>query len=179
MKTLKLILISMLFLCANALTAQVSVVIGTPPPWGPAGYNGVRYYYVPDVESYYDVQESRFIYLDKGVWVHRAYLPTRYRSYDLYSGYKVVMVDYHGVTPYKNYGQFRSQYAKGYRGSPQKTIGMKPGNDKAATKPVARTRSNAKMSPAHDNNATPGNSNKGASPGNNTKGAGPGHGKKK
>jgi hypothetical protein len=128
MKTLKFIIIGLMFLFATAAKAQVSVSvnIGTPPLWGPAGYSEVRYYYVPDVESYYDVQESRFIYLEGGVWVHRTYLPARYKSYDLYSGYKVVMTDYRGVTPYKNYGEYRSRYAKGYRDGEQRTIGERP-----------------------------------------------------
>jgi hypothetical protein len=136
MKTLKFIIIGLMFLFATTAKAQVSVSvnIGTPPLWGPAGYSEVRYYYVPDVESYYDVQESRFIYLEGGVWVHRTYLPARYRSYDLYSGYKVVMTDYRGVTPYKNYGEYRSRYAKGYHGGEQKTIGAKPGKGNSSAK---------------------------------------------
>lgn len=68
-----------------------------------------------------------FIYLNGGVWVHRAYLPTRYRDYDLYSGYKVVMTDYRGTRPYSNYNVYRTRYAKGYRGQEQRSIGQRPG----------------------------------------------------
>jgi hypothetical protein len=59
-----------------------------------------------------------------------AYLPYRYRSYDLYSGYKVVLTDYHGNAPYNNYKWHKANYAKGYRGDSQRTIGEKPGNGK-------------------------------------------------
>ena len=38
---------------------SLSVHFGPPPPWGPAGYASVRYYYLPDIEAYYDVQSRR------------------------------------------------------------------------------------------------------------------------
>ena len=129
MKALKLIVIAIVLFLANPVQAQISIRLnlGSPPQWGPVGYTHARYYYLPDVESYYDVQTSMFIYLNGGVWVHRAYLPTRYRDYDLYSGYKVVMTDYRGDRPYSNYNVYRTKYAKGYRGQAQRSIGQRPG----------------------------------------------------
>jgi hypothetical protein len=129
MKTLKLIVLGIVLFTASAIQAQVSVNVhvGTPPPWGPYGYNNVRYYYLPDVEAYYDVQSSMFIYNNRGVWVHKAHLPSRYRHYDLYGGYKVVMSDYHGDAPYTYYNEHRAKYARGYRGEPQRTFGERPG----------------------------------------------------
>jgi hypothetical protein len=128
MKGLKLIAAGMILFLAVTLQAQVSVTVntGTPPPWGPAGYTDVRYYYLPDVEAYYDVQSSVFIYNSGVTWVRRAYLPSRYRSYDLYNGYKVVMVDYHGDAPYKHFKEHKTKYAKGYHGPTQKTYGEHP-----------------------------------------------------
>ena len=129
MKVLKLIVIAIVLFLANPVQAQISIRLnlGSPPQWGPVGYTHARYYYLPDVESYYDVQTSMFIYLNGGVWVHRAYLPTRYRDYDLYNGYKVVMTDYHGTRPYSNYNAYKTKYAKGYRGQAQRSIGQRPG----------------------------------------------------
>lgn len=129
MKKIKLILFVMGLLVASSLQAQVSVNInlGSPPQWGPVGYSGVNYYYLPDVEAYYDVPNSRFIYLDGSRWIHRAYLPVRFRNYDLYSGYKVVMSDYRGNSPYIHFKEHKSKYARGYHGELQKTIGNKPG----------------------------------------------------
>ena len=126
----KLIIIGMALFLANAVQSQVavSVNIGSPPLWGPAGYTGARYYYLPDVESYYDVQSSMFIYNSGGVWVHRAYLPERYRSYDLYGGYKVVMKDYRGNTPYTHFNEYKLKYNRGYHGEAQRSIGVRPGN---------------------------------------------------
>jgi len=129
MKTIRLICIGILIFLANIIQAQVSVSvnIGSPPPWGPYGYNGVRYYYLPDVEAYYDIQSSLFIYSEGGVWVHRGYLPARYRNYDLYGGYKVVMTDYRGNAPYTHFADYRSRYARGYHGKTQRNIGERPG----------------------------------------------------
>jgi len=134
MKFLKLAVIALVFFITGAGQAQVSVHvnIGTPPAWGPAGYSDVRYYYLPDVEAYYDVQTSMFIYFEGRSWVHRSYLQSRYKNYDLYGGYKVIMKDYHGDTPYYKHREYRSLYAKGYRGPIQRTIGERPkrGNEK-------------------------------------------------
>jgi len=126
----------MVLFLSGAMQAQVSVniSIGTPPPWGPVGYTEVRYYYLPDVEAYYDVQSSMFIYYGGGAWVRRAYLPSRYRSYDLYSGYKVVMTDYRGDTPYTHFKEHKMKYAKGYHGPAQKTYGEKPGKGNSGAK---------------------------------------------
>jgi len=128
MKAFRLILFVVVLLLANSVKAQVSVTlnIGAPPMWGPAGYVDVQYYYLPDVQAYYDVHSSMFIYQSGGVWIHRTYLPSRYRNYDLYGGYKVVMSDYHGNTPYTHYKEHRAKYARGYHGPAQRSIGQRP-----------------------------------------------------
>ena len=128
MKNLKLTLLGVfLLVTTSSLQAQVSVNlnIGSPPAWGPAGYSAVDYYYLPDVQSYYDIRDSQFIYFGGGKWVRSRNLPSRYRNYDLYNGYKVVLNDYHGRTPYKHYKQHKIKYYKGYKGKPQKTIGYR------------------------------------------------------
>jgi len=145
MKNLKSIIVGALFLLSTSANAQVTVNVNlNPPSWGPSGYTGVRYYYIPDVQAYYDIQTKHFIYLHQGNWIHRSYLPTRYKGYNLYGGYKVVMRDYRGNTPHKYYNQHKVKYAKGYKGKgPQKTIGSKPGQGK----PNAKSPSHHKPSP--------------------------------
>jgi hypothetical protein len=136
MKTLKIVTITCMLFLAGAVSAQVSVSvnIGSPPMWGPVGYTEVRYYYLPAVEAYYDIQSSVFIYYSGNTWVRRTYLPTRYRNYDLYSGYKVVLTDYHGNAPYGHFKEHKHNYSKNYRGNSQKTIGNKPGKGNASPK---------------------------------------------
>ena len=132
MKILKLVIFGIVLFIAGTAQAQLSVRlnIGSPPQWGPSGYGDARYYYLPDVEAYYDVQSSMFIYFEGRSWVHRSYLPNRYRDYDLYSGYKVVMKDYHGDRPFDQFNQHRMQYAKGRNREVQRTIGDRPGRGK-------------------------------------------------
>jgi hypothetical protein len=91
---------------------SVSVNVGAQPNWGPSGYDNVNYYYMPDIETYYYVPQHQFIYLDAGRWVFAASLPDRYRSYDLYRGYKVVINE---PRPYLHHENYRGQYAH-YRG---------------------------------------------------------------
>jgi len=103
---------------------SVNVHLGTAPAWGPRGYDHARYYYLPDVEAYYDVNTAMFIYVSGNTWIHRSYLPSRYRGYDLYHGRKVVMNNYHGNTPYYNHRVYVTKYGRGrgYQNAPQQNI---------------------------------------------------------
>lgn len=96
----------------SSAQVHVSINIGSQPAWGPVGYDYVDYYYLPEIESYYYVPTRQFIYLNNGSWVFSLNLPLRYRHYDLYSGYKVVMNSPH---PYYHFKQHRHQYRR-YRG---------------------------------------------------------------
>jgi len=148
MKALKLIVIgTLLFFAASSVQAQISVRLnlGTAPDWGPSGYSDVRYYYLPDVEAYYDIPSSMFIYYNGVTWVHRSSLPSRYRNYDLYNGYKVPMSDYRGERPYSSFRQHRVQYARGYRGQEQHTIGQRPDRGNSNQGNYSKGRSNQKF----------------------------------
>jgi len=163
MKTLKLIVFGMTLLLAGTMQGQISfnVHFGTPPQWGPEGYSDddgysdVRYYYLPDVEAYYDVQNSMFIYMSGNRWVRRSYLPDRYRDYDLYNGYKVVMKDYRGNTPYTHFREYRSRYGRGYRGQEQRNIGMRPGRENS--REINRPYENSNRNQGYERNVRPDN----------------------
>jgi len=132
MKKIKLLISALLLVIAGTMQSQVVVTatVGNPPPWGPAEGVGVRYYYIPDIQAYYDVSSSMYIYNSNGRWIHSANLPRAHRDYDLYSGHKVLLKDYHGERPYDNYKDHQKNYPKGYNhGQEQKTFGQRPGND--------------------------------------------------
>jgi alpha-N-acetylglucosamine transferase len=131
MKTLKLFAFGIVLFVTSSMQSQVSVNIniGTPPLWGPSVYSNVDYYYLPDVQAYYDIKASQFIYFGGGNWTRSRYLPGQYRNYDLYNGYKVVLNDYHGRTPYSNYKEHKVKYYKGYKGKPQRSIGQRANNN--------------------------------------------------
>ena len=120
--------VGLVLLFAGELQAQVSVDVKVvaPPPWGPAGYPAAHYYYLPDVQAFYDVQSAMFIYYDNGMWVRRPNLPKRFKDYDLYSGFKVVSTDYRGNNPNEYFREFRTNYPQGFQGPPQITIAAPP-----------------------------------------------------
>lgn len=125
MKTVKLFAIGiMMFFASNSMNAQVSINVnlGLQPSWGPVGYSAVNYYYLPDIQAYYDIRASQFIYISGGTWIRSRYLPRAYRNYDLDRGYKVVLNNYHGSRPYSNYRYDRVKYYRGYS-RPQESIG--------------------------------------------------------
>jgi len=112
---------------SKPLTAQVSVSIniGSQPTWGPVGYDYVEYYYLPDIETYYYVPRRQFVYLSNGNWVFATALPSRYRSYNLYSGYKVVI---NGPRPYLHYTTHKVKYAK-YKGNNGRQVIIRNSNE--------------------------------------------------
>jgi hypothetical protein len=97
---------------AAQLRVNVNVNIGTQPEWGPAGYDYAEYYYLPDIDVYYYVPQRQFVYFSSGRWVFVSLLPARYRSYNLYNSYKVVINE---PKPYLHHEVYRTRYAK-YKG---------------------------------------------------------------
>lgn len=96
----------------NRTEAQihVSINIDVQPAWGPSGYNYAEFYYIPELNIYYDVINRLFYYHNRRRWISAPYLPVMYSSYDFYSLYKVVLnnVRY----PWKYNLRHRKIYAK-------------------------------------------------------------------
>lgn len=112
MKTVKYFILAMLFFSSIPSQAQVSVNVNVGTPvWGPP-VTVEEYYYLPDVNSYYDIRAKQFIYVSNGTWVRHNSLPTRYRNYNLSSGNVIVINDYHGRAPYTNYKVHKVKYVK-------------------------------------------------------------------
>ena len=99
-------------LLSSTLNAQLSISLGFNvdrlPVWGPTGYDHVEYYYMPDIDVYYNVPQQRYFYSSGGRWVSGSSLPSRYRGFDMYNSYKVVVNE---RTPYRNAEKYRAQYA--------------------------------------------------------------------
>lgn len=114
----KLLLITMIvaaFLFNTETKAQVrlnlNVNIGERPNWGVPGNYAGDYYYLPEIDSYYDIPRQQFIYFDGGGWMYASSLPYQYRDYDLYNGYKVVINE---PRPYLNCQVYRQRYSRYY-----------------------------------------------------------------
>lgn len=118
MRTLKLIATGIiLFAAASTSQAQVSinVNIGTPavvvrPAWVPQNHVGVDFYYIPEIESYYDVSAGLYVYLNNGNWCRTRYVPVRYRNYDLHHAHRIELRGYHGSRPYAYFNNHNVRY---------------------------------------------------------------------
>jgi len=166
MKKLKLIALGIFLFVSSLIQAQVTVNVSPPPAWGPIGYSNVKFYYLPDVQAYYDVPASQFIYIKNGKWFRSRYLPGNYTNYNLYNGYKVVLNDYRGSHPYYYFNTHKVKYYKGYKGNPQKTIGKNP-NYKGNNANANYSKGNSGNSQGNSNKASGNSGNKG---GNSNKG---------
>ena len=116
----RLILLSMIvsgMIVSEKSDAQVrvgiNVNIGAQPAWGPAGYDHVDYYYMPDIDVYYNVPQRQYIYMDAGRWIYSPALPMRCRNFDIYRGYKVVVNE---PRPFMRNDFYREKY-RGFRGA--------------------------------------------------------------
>lgn len=124
MKSLKFILPAIAAIAFTTIQAQsVNRTTTTLPDWGVAGYDNATYYYIPDIETYYDVRAKHYVYMENGKWARTTTLPATNKDYDLYSGYKVVLTD--DKEPFADYDKLKIRYAKGYKGVPQKTYKIK------------------------------------------------------
>lgn len=106
-----LALIVAVFLSSTAdaqLRINLNFNIDRQPVWGPTGYDHVEYYYLPDIGVYYNVPQRMYYYNERGRWISRSSLPSRYRGFDLYNSYKVVLNE---PAPYRNDSKYRAQYA--------------------------------------------------------------------
>src|SRR6201999_4501720 len=92
--------------------------IGSQPDWGPVGYDHADYYYMPDIDVYYDVANHQYVYLQNNVWVHAGTLPPRYANYDIYHGYKVVL---NQREPWKRATEIRKKYSS-FKGRRDQTV---------------------------------------------------------
>ena len=110
MKTFKYLLAGTFLVCYAFSSAQVSVNVNVGiPAWG-VPVTTERYYYIPDIETYYDIPSREYIYLNNGLWVRSVSVPTIYRHYDFYRGRKVIINDYRGNAPYAYYNVHRVKY---------------------------------------------------------------------
>lgn len=108
------VLIATLFLwgVTGTSNAQVSVNLNfnldSQPAWGPTGYDYVEYYYLPDIDVYYDVPHRRYYYYSSGSWRYSSSLPSRFHNFDFYNSYKVVVNESY---PWRSHENYREKYS--------------------------------------------------------------------
>ena len=128
----------------------------TNPAWAPPYYSGVRYYYIPDIEVYYDLDNQDFVYLEDGQWLFSNTLPAIYSNYDLYDGYEIAL-DVDVYQPWMHNQFYLSNYPRYYYRSlyRNETAGSIRGFNENARKPFLTTPAErARMSGIAKNNKT-------------------------
>lgn len=83
------------------------------PAWAPASTNGVRYYYLPDIESYYDLSNNDFVYMNDGQWQFSNTIPPMYNNYNLYNGF-TVSLNNTVYQPWMHHQQYVANYPPYY-----------------------------------------------------------------
>jgi len=113
------VIITLLLVTSGALTVHAQVGLpggGTDPDSTipsdrrlATGYNHAEYYYMPDVGIYYDIPAHQYIYASDKGWVRKRSLPAKYRQYDIYHGYKVVL---NQPSPWLHNDELAARYAR-------------------------------------------------------------------
>jgi|GEM_PF-740399 len=116
------------FAVINKTEAQVGfsagVSVGGPGAMVDANYNNYNenpgyynntnnystddYYYLPDIDAYYNIPLQQYVYFDGGRWITNPYLPAMYRGFDLYAANKYRI---HEARPYLRADFYRNRYA--------------------------------------------------------------------
>jgi hypothetical protein len=109
MFTMLLVSASLLFTSSTMAQLNLNISIGSQPAWAPRDYANTQYYYMPDMDVYYDLPARQFIYLDHSRWRRSNSLPAAYSRYDLY---KVHKVSINQKNAYLNHDRDRNQYAQ-------------------------------------------------------------------
>ena len=112
MKKLSFYIVALLLLVTANTNAQIVKVdrkYGSPT-WAPKAPTTVKYYYLPDINTYYDVPARRYIYNNNGSWVRSASLPADSRGYNLKTGQTVYLSDYNGNAPYTLFKKHKVKY---------------------------------------------------------------------
>ena len=83
------------------------------PQWAPPYYQGVRYYYLPDIETYYDINSQEFVYLYDGQWSFSRECPSVNQGFDLNNCFAVAL-DVTVFRPWMHHHYYVSHYPRYY-----------------------------------------------------------------
>ena len=112
MKVLKLLVIVLSF--ATAANAQIltrKVVTVQAPIWAQSKNVAANYYYLPEIDTYYDVPAQQFIYLNNSsIWVKSKRLPASQKAYNLKNGKIIYLTEYKGKKPYLHHKSHKAKY---------------------------------------------------------------------
>lgn len=75
---------------------------------------GVRYYYYPNLDAYFDSEENVYVFEQNGAFIKAKEIPSGYRGYSIFNGIRVAITDYDGDQPFTKISEHRKQFPKKY-----------------------------------------------------------------
>ncbi len=87
---------------------------------------GVRYYYYPNLQAYFDTQTNLYIYRQGSTWVKGPQIASGYRGYSIMNNVRVDITDYNGDNPQTRFEIHKSKHPANYsakRKPPKKVEG--------------------------------------------------------
>lgn len=120
MKKIQLVFLTTILLFALKTTAQISVSInlGTRPVYhAPQRYyydDNIDYYFLPEIEAYFDNREGLFIYFSSNRWVRSQNLPDYCGDFNIDRCQRIAIA-YHGNSPFGDFENHRNRYCNNSR----------------------------------------------------------------
>ena len=111
-----LLLLSVILFSGCALYTEsvpATVVTYENPQWAPSYISGARYYYLPDIECYYDLSGGGFVFLNNGQWRFSRDIGVIYPDFDLNRCYSIVL-DINVYRPWMHHQHYVSHYPRYY-----------------------------------------------------------------
>ena len=116
MKTLYFLIIGLLMISGvasaqsvDSYAAQVQSAVDEELP-----VIGVRYYYYPNLDAYFDTHTNLYTYQQQGQWVKASQIPSGYRGYSVLNNIRVSITDYNGDEPFSKLAEHREKFPKKY-----------------------------------------------------------------
>jgi hypothetical protein len=106
----------MLSTSTNADAQKVNIQVNIDlPSWAPYYDNPqlVRYYYLPDIECYYDVRNREFVYMEDGEWMFGRSLPPVYAWFNLNNCF-IVALNSRVIEPWRHFHYYVAHYPRYY-----------------------------------------------------------------
>lgn len=70
----------------------------------------VKYQYYPNLEAYFNTETSEYIFKVNGTWTVAKEIPSGYRGYSMFNGYRVDIKDYFEDKPYEKLSEHKKQF---------------------------------------------------------------------
>jgi hypothetical protein len=118
MKALRIFLTGITLFLISAINAQDTAIANTCtlPEWNSVAKADVRYFYLPELGIFYDVNSTMFIYNNGKGWIHQATLPEKNSGYDLFCCQKIM------ITGKINFDEPKTKFARDTHNKEQRII---------------------------------------------------------